>query len=328
MKISHRLYLTVLPAIVGLFTVAGLAYWGRYAHTIPHVVLGVAILATIGSMALSWRNARYVAQRVERLAEGAGGEQASPATLKGMASALLPGRVGSSPDELDAIKGVVDHLSSAVVEAESERANREQAADRRVRDYAQMVEQVASASAARMEEVRLPLHILLENHFGDLNENQEEMLGAARGAAEAMDADLVALRQIAELDLGSRELRRDRLLPGDILRALVPTLQAAAEAAGVTLRVDMEPLVPAIRADQPQLHDALATLLGDAIRSAPSGASVELTLAREGAEVTIALRGGGSERHTVRAALAERIIAASGGRLQRAVGSLGVAFDV
>ena len=85
---------------------------------------------------------------------------------------------------------------------------------------------VADNAAKRLEEVRLPLHILLENRFGDLNENQEEMLGAARAAAEATDADVVALRTIAELDLGTRTLRRDRILPGDMIRALVPTLQA------------------------------------------------------------------------------------------------------
>lgn len=35
MKVSHRLYLTVLPAILGVLAVAGLAYWGQYAHVIP-----------------------------------------------------------------------------------------------------------------------------------------------------------------------------------------------------------------------------------------------------------------------------------------------------
>jgi hypothetical protein len=321
------LYLTVLPAIVGLFTVAGLAYWGRYAQTIPHVVLAVAIVATIGSVMLSWRNARYVAERVELLAGTTSSDHARVATpLTRVASALLPGRASSLPDELDAIKGVVDHLSGAVVEAASERANLARAAELKVHDYARMVQQVASASAGRMEEVRLPLHILLENHFGDLNENQEEMLGAARGAAELVDADLVALRQIAELDLGSRALRRDRLLPGDLVRALTPMLQATAETAGVTLRVDLEPLLPALHADQPQLHDALTTILGDTIRSSTSGTECELTLTRDGSGSRLTLRGGGPAIATIRRALAERIIAASGGTVTRGDHLLAVVF--
>ena len=34
-KVSHRLYLTVTPAILGVLLMAGLAYWGQYAHTVP-----------------------------------------------------------------------------------------------------------------------------------------------------------------------------------------------------------------------------------------------------------------------------------------------------
>lgn len=304
MKVAHRLYLTVVPAVLGVLTVAGLAYWGRYANAIPHLLLIVAAVASVGSLVLSWVNARYVAHRIERLAGG---------SITESSRALFPRHTEAQHDELDAIEGVVDHLSSAVVGAEAASTERERIAEERTRAYAQMVANIAAASAARLEEVRLPLHILLENRFGDLNENQEEMLGAARVAAEAVDADVVALGQLAELDLGNRVLRRDRLLLGDVVRALVPTLQAAAEQAGVTLRVDIEPLVPAIHADQPQLHDALTTVLGDAIRASASGVELELTLARDGSSVRITLRGAGTATHTVRGVLANRIISASGG---------------
>lgn len=311
MKVSHRLYLTVVPGIVGLLTVAGLAYWGRYARVVPEVVLGIAVVATAASVALSWANARYVAQRIERLA---GTQQHQPwPTWRGLVNAVLPRRQTSRPDELDKIEGVVDSLSSAVAGAEAAKTEKERAAERRVTEYATMVEAVASASAKRLEEVRLPLHILLENHFGDLNENQEEMLGAARNAAEATDADIVALRQIVELDLGRRELRSDRILPGDLLRALVPTLQASAEQANATLRVDIEPAVPAIHGDPPMVHDALATLLGDAIRNAPAGRALELTLERDGAAARIRLVGALYEGTTPRLVLAERVVVGTGG---------------
>jgi signal transduction histidine kinase len=172
----------------------------------------------------------------------------------------------------------------------------------------------------------LPLHILLENHFGDLNENQEEMLGAARNAAESIDADIVALRQIAELDLGERELRRDRILPADLLRALVPTLQASAEQAHATLRVDLEPGVPAIHGDPPLLHDSLATLLGDAIRSAEAGKELSLSLSRDGTTATIRLDGALPRDHSARAALARRVVVASGGRIIRENTRLTIVF--
>jgi hypothetical protein len=47
MKISHRLFLGVIPSLVGLFTVAGLAYWGQYAHAAPQLVVWAAGAATV-----------------------------------------------------------------------------------------------------------------------------------------------------------------------------------------------------------------------------------------------------------------------------------------
>ena len=325
MKISHRLYLTAAPSLLGMFLVAALAYWGQYAHRVPELLVVIVGVAVVASMILSWRNARYVAQRIERLAGS--GSRSSGSRLHGVASALSPGTRPELPDELDRIEGVVDHLSSAVAEAEVHRTEHDAQAERRVKDYASMLATVAAESADRLEEVRIPLHILLENHFGDLNENQEEMLGAARTAAESVDGDLVALRQIAELDLGTRELRRDRLLPADLVRSLLPTLQAIADKQNATLNVDLEPLVPAIRGDQPSLQDALAVLLGGSIRSATAGAELVIAVHRDPGAVRVEARGAGAAESDVRTALAERIVRVSGGSVDRtASGAVTIRF--
>ena len=304
MRVAHRLYLTVGPAMLGVLVVAALAYWGQYARSVPQVILVVAAVAAVGTLALTWLNARYVAQRVERLAgaESAGG--GASVSLRGIASAVAPGHIVAGADELDTIESAVDRL----------------------RDYATLMATVAGDLATRLEEVRLPLHILLENHFGELNENQEEMLGTARAAADAADADVVAMRQLADLDRGARTLRRDRMLPGDLVRALVPTLQAHAETRGVTLRVEIEPLAPAIWGDRPQLQEALAVLLGDAIASAEQN---ELTLSLEKREAgcRILVSGAGVGSKTVRRALAMRLVAAMGGRVEGKPGELSIVLE-
>ena len=56
---------------------------------------------------------------------------------------------------------------------------------------------------AQLDEVRLPLHILLETRFGDLNENQEELLRDARTGADAMNAALRRLAQVVDADCGA-----------------------------------------------------------------------------------------------------------------------------
>ena len=307
------MYLTVVPAVVGVLIVAALAYWGQYEHRVPYAVVVVAALAAVGTLAMAWLNARYVAHRVERLA---GSESAS---------AAAPGRVATDADELDTIESVVDRLSSAVAIAESGRVEREREATERARDYATLMATVAEDVSKRLEEVRLPLHILLENRFGELNENQEEMLGAARAAADGADAEVVAMQQLGDLDRGARTMRRDRILPGDLVKALVPTLQAQAEKQGAALHVDIEPLVPAIRGDQPVLQEALSTLLSGAITRA-EGAEIELRLQKTSNGCEVVVRGGGKLPRTVRTALAMRLIGVSGGLVDTGAGELRIAL--
>ncbi len=320
------MYLTVIPGFIGVFVVAALAYWGQYAHRVPYLVVIVAACAAIGTLVLSWLNARYVAVRVERLA---GGAPSSTSTTNDRArvTGATSNRHVDPADELDTIESVVDRLSSEVVFAESDKAQMEREATERAHDYAALMASVAEDVAKRIEEIRLPLHILLENRFGELNENQEEMLGSARTSADVADAEVIAMQQLADLDRGARTLRRDRILPGDLLKSLVPTLQALAEKEGAVLHVDIEPLVPAIWGDQPQLQEALSTLLSEAIARA-NGAEIKLELRKTLDGCEILMRGAGQIPRSVRTALAMRVVGVMGGRVERGETELRVVLCV
>ena len=65
------------------------------------------------------------------------------------------------------------------------------------------------SAARQLDEIRMPLHILLENRFGDLNDNQEEMLATARTAADDAQALLERLRQVADVDRGTLRFGRN-----------------------------------------------------------------------------------------------------------------------
>jgi signal transduction histidine kinase len=315
-RISQRLYLTVMPAILAVFLMAGLFYWGEYARSAPATVLVGGALAVFASLVLTWSNARYVAGRIERLASGA----STPRVAARPSSDTTPATIAHPTDEIDEIdeiERVVDRLSSAVELAEASKADRERLFERRARDYARLLATVADASTKQLEEVRLPLHILLENHFGELNENQEEMLGAARVAAEAADADMLSLRQIAELDLGERPLRRDRIKPSELLEALRPMLVAAAEAAGIIVEIELAPLLPSVIGDRALLQDALMTLLRGALTTAPPESRVHLTVDREKTTICFAMLGAEPPPPSVRWAAAGRVVDAHGGTVER-----------
>jgi len=318
--VSQRLYLAVVPAIIGVFAVAGLAYWGEYGRRAPHVLVLVGVVASVTSLVVAWRNTRYVATRVSRLAG--------------------PARI-TRVDELDTIEEEVQRLQRAVHDAEAARARAQAVADERVRDYAELIGDAASAVARQLDEVRIPLHILLESHFGDLNENQEEMLAAARGAADEVHARLDRLRAVADVDRGALRLRPERIRLGDLVGVLMPGLTAAGTQGGVTVASDMSPLQGAALADRAWLSEALSLLAHDAVRRTPSGgqvriASVEsdamttvgdmanrlegrpLVAAAAGAGPTVQLaisHGTLATGRPIDNALADRLIAAQGGRV-------------
>jgi signal transduction histidine kinase len=292
MKISHRLFLGMIPSAVGLFTVAGLAYWGQYAHTAPQLVVWAAGAATILSLAIAWWNARYVAQRVERLASRKGDEKV---------------------DELDVIEQRVESLGEAATAAKADAARAAEDAGRRTIEYATLLAEAATSASKQLAEARLSLHVLQDNHFGELNDNQEEMIGAAREATEAAEVELNHLREIADIDRGALALRRDLVKPGEIIRSLLPLLNAQATKQGVRILSELEPALPRVVGDRGRLQDALGLILKDAVRYAVPGTSVSVHASSQPSTVTIVVNHSSPHSYTGDVALADRLIRAQGG---------------
>ncbi|MDB4899597.1 MAG: histidine kinase [Gemmatimonadetes bacterium] len=308
MKVVHRLYLMVTPAVVAMLLLAGLAYWGQYQRTAPEQVTIIGAVVVVASLVLSWANARYVAVRLERLVTGGAQrvrDERRPAPLS-----------GNPRDELEEIERVVDQLSGAVATAASAQAHQAELFERRAVEYARLLAAVSDTASRQLADVRLPLHILLENRFGELNENQEEMLGAARSAAELLDADIVSVRQIAELDLGEHPLRRDRVKPAELIDAIRPMLVASAESAGVTIEIEIAPLLPAITGDRARLQDAMVTIVRAVLASARPESRIGLTVERADRTIAITIAGGGEPYRSIRWAVAVRIIQSHGGAIE------------
>jgi signal transduction histidine kinase len=293
MKISQRLFLGVIPSVVGLFTVAGLAYWGQYAHSAPQMVVWAAGAATVFSLAVAWWNARYVAQRVERLASGE--------------------RDDEKVDELDVIEQRVESLGEAATAAKADAARAAEDAGRRNIEYATLLAEAATSASKQLAEARLSLHVLQDNHFGELNDNQEEMIGAAREATEAAEVELNHLREIADIDRGALSLRRDLVKPGEIIRSLLPLLNAQATKQGVRILSELEPALPRVVGDRGRLQDALGLILKDAVRYAVPGTSVSVHASSQPSTVTIVVNHSSPHSYTGDVALADRLIRAQGG---------------
>lgn len=302
MRIGQRLFLAVIPAVVGVLAMAGLAWWGQRGRQIPEGLLILGIVAAVASLVLVWRNARYVARRIDALSA-----QARPAEA-------ATGRA----DELDAIERALDEARG--------RGDQREAAEARLREYGALMADALAAAGRGLDEVRLPLHILLESPFGELNENQEEMLGAARAAADAADERLRTVARIAALDAGQVQPRTEPILFRDLLAPVLAAAEERFRAAGATLQADLPPALPRVRADAGFAREALLIILERAAGRAVDGGTARLDAAAEGGGVRVRLSAESSppDEHFP---LAERLLHAQGARLGRMEdGSLIVRF--
>jgi two-component system sensor histidine kinase KdpD len=244
---------------------------------------------------VAWRETRYVAHRVERLASAKAGAP--------------DGEV----DELDVIEQRVELLGEAATAAKADAARAAEDAGRRNIEYATLLAEAATSASKQLAEARLSLHVLQDNHFGELNDNQEEMIGAAREATEAAEVELNHLREIADIDRGALSLRRDLVKPGEIIRSLLPLLNAQATKQGVRILSELEPALPRVVGDRGRLQDALGLILKDAVRYAVPGTSVSIHASSQPATVTIVVNHSSPHSYTGDVALADRLIRAQGG---------------
>ena len=299
MRVGTRLLLAVTPAVVGVAAVAGLAYWGSYARQAPEMVIVAAVVAAAGSLVLAWRNTRYVARRVERIA-------------------LRTQNAGrGAHDELDAIEHSVAGLTDAVREASAGGAEREAAATRRAAEVSARLDETIAALAEGVQAVQLPLHILLDSPFGTLNENQEEMLEAARGAAEALDVRLRQAKKLADLERGAVPVLRKPVGLSELLRPALAIAEARAAKRGVTLKSEISSTAPRAIVDPVHVQEAVTILLGEAVERAEAGAEVSAT-AEEGEDGTVRIRvsgGPAAGAQSIADRLADALLRAQGGSL-------------
>lgn len=295
-SIAWRLAAGVAPSILAVGLVVGLSYYGEIGRGIPTVLLSIAIALTVASAIIAWRNARYFAERVARLAE---------------ASVSVP--ESGRTDEFDRIERVVGNLGSALSASEAERARTNAAAAVQLREQATMLAGVAADAISQLDEVRLPLQILLESPFGELNENQEELLRDARAAADAIDGGLRRLSQLADIDRDAFVVQKELVQVNDVVRSVLPLARAAIERRGARVDSNLEPGLPRVIADRARLAEALALLVSGAAAEVERERSLEITTARDGqlAVVRIVPAGQASSDRT----LASRLISAQGGEV-------------
>ena len=186
--------------------------------------------------------------------------------------------------------------------------------------------QVSASVGRALDDVRLPLHILLENRFGELNENQEEMLGAARTATENAVSELQTLRDIADFDRDVIVQREDVVRIGDVLASLTPMLVAEGAQRDIVARVDVAPGLPSIRGDRRRIQESVSSILLAALGATPEGSPFSVEAESDAQSVSITVMHAGTPASPTHHALPRRLLAANRGTLHEVSGRTVIRF--
>lgn len=298
-SVSWRLAGGVLPSVLAIGLMVGLYYYGQPGRGIPEAILVAAAALTLVSVAVAWINSRYFADRLARIArttEGASG-------------------LSGPTNELDRIELAVGNLGSALSASEAERARSNAEAAARLKDQATMLAGVAADAIGQLDGVRLPLQILLESPFGELNENQEELLRDARTASDAIDVALRRLAQVAEVDRDTLGVLKESVQINDVVRSILPLARAAAERHGARTEATLEPGLPRVVADRARLAQALTLFVADAAERTSANAPLTIVTSRvEGGGAVIRISPSGPIERTS-FILASRLIGAQAGQV-------------
>jgi len=265
-SVAWRLAAGVLPSVLAVGLLIGLFYYGKAGRTTPQVILIAASALTVASIIIAWVNAAHFADRLARLAR---------------ATEDALGTRGPT-DEFDRIEQAVGTLGSALTASKAEHARLDAVSAARLHDQATMLAGAVSDSLSQLDQVRLSLQILLESPFGELNDNQEELLRDARAAADAIDASLRRLGQVADIDRDAFQVQHELVQVNDVVRSVLPLARAAAERRGARTETALEPGLPRVAGDRTRLAEALSLLVVDAAAETGQDTPLSVSTARDG----------------------------------------------
>ncbi len=144
--------------------------------------------------------------------------------------------------------------------------------------------------------VRMALHILAEKNVGSLTPKQDELVTTAREDAERLLHILNDLLDLARLDEGRAELRREEVAPIELLQGVKRELTEAIAAKGLQVSCQATPDLPAVFVDRQRIRHVFRNLIHNAIKHSPDGGQLQLRATSangEGVQFTVTDQGQG-----------------------------------
>jgi signal transduction histidine kinase/ActR/RegA family two-component response regulator len=150
--------------------------------------------------------------------------------------------------------------------------------------------------ASMSHELRTPLNavlgfseVLLERMFGELNERQEEYLRDIHGSGKHLLELLNEILDLSKVEAGRMELEYATFPLRRLLENTAAMLRERATAHGIELRVEIDPGIEQVYADELRLKQVVLNLMTNAVKFTGDGGSVVVRATRSGADIHIAV---------------------------------------
>ncbi|MGA8530046.1 MAG: ATP-binding protein [Acidobacteriaceae bacterium] len=127
-----------------------------------------------------------------------------------------------------------------------------------------------------LRRLRLSLYALTQQHAGELRPLQMELAVSAGQEAERLDDLMLDLIEVAELETGRRQIRKEKVRPIDALRDAVAQLRDTAREKNIDVEISAFDDVAWIQADRRALRSILDNLLANALRYTPEGGHISV----------------------------------------------------
>jgi len=127
-----------------------------------------------------------------------------------------------------------------------------------------------------LRRLRLSLYALTQQHAGELRPLQMELAQGAAQEAEHLDDLMLDLIEVAELETGGRQLRKDKIRPTDALRDAVAQIRDATREKNIDVEINAFDDVAWIEADRRALRTILDNLIANAVRYTPAGGHIRI----------------------------------------------------
>ena len=167
-----------------------------------------------------------------------------------------------------------------------------------------LVATVSHELKSPLTSVRMGLHLLLEKTLGGLTPKQEQLLQGARDDCERLLRILNDLLDLARLEEGGAELRRENVAPVELLELAREEMAERASAKGIQMKCVAESQLPSVLVDRQRIDHVFSNLIANAIKYSPAGGEITLRATRTaqgGVEFSVTDHGVGiPEQHQAR----------------------------